>query len=197
MVFVSLLLLGAGCGDDKKAPTITAPEGFRVVSDDDSGFAIAIPTDWEQLPVSLERFDRIAADIRARNPGLASLLQQARVAAASGVKVFATHADGNSFMNLIIVEAGDDDTLQSIPQQTLSKLRQQGATNISGPEATNVAGQPAMRVAFTLPRQTDAGPVPTEELQYYLIRGDDVVILTLAGRDPKLPTIAESLRLTV
>ena len=194
LIAALVLALTAGCSKDKKAPIISAPEGFKVVSDDESQFAIAVPIEWELLPLNPKTFNRVAGDIRARNPKLASSLQQARTLAdQGGGKLLAIEPDASSSVNLIVADKLKDETFESIPNQSMNQLREAGATDLTK-ETTTLAGEPAVKVKFKLAVQTDDGPVVTDEAQYYMVRGKKVYILTLAGPSPKLPSVAESLR---
>jgi len=189
-----LVTLAGACSSSHKAPTISPPQGFRVVSDDDSQFAIAVPSDWELLPLNPKTFNHVAGDIRARNPKLASSLQQARsLADQGGAKLLAIQSDASSSVNLIVAAKRKGETFQSIPGQAMNQLREAGATDLAR-ETVTLAREPAVRVTFKLPVATDNGNVITDEVQYYLLRGRKAFILTLAGPNPKLATVADSLR---
>ena len=185
----------AACGD-KKAPETTAPPGFTVVSDDDDGFAIAVPEIWTQVPmgVKAEEFDRTANRLRGENPKLASALNQARVVSGGGGKMLAIDPEGKAGANLTI-DTAEEKNLAEIVQKSSAKLTEFGASNIVETPVT-LAGKPAAKLSFTLPIDTDNGKITVRETQYYQLRGDKkAFILTVIDTDDALATlIADSLR---
>ena len=96
-VIVPLVLL-AGCGSDPKAPDTTAPAGFTVFKDDKAGFAVAIPADWQRVPLSedLAEFNRTANRLRLENPNLSTAMVLARIVAQAGGKLFAVDREGTA-----------------------------------------------------------------------------------------------------
>lgn len=194
VVAATLVAFAGACSADKSAPRITAPAGFKVITVDDSEFAIAVPSDWELLPLNPKTFNRVAGDIRARNPKLASSLQQARALSdQGGAKLLAIQPDASSSVNVIMVAKRKGESFESIPGQAMNQLREARASDLNR-ETVTLAGERAVKVTFKLPVSTDTGDVITDETQYYLLRGKTAFILTLAGPNPQLETVAESLR---
>jgi hypothetical protein len=194
-VIASLVLL-AGCGSDPKAPDTTAPPGFSVVKDDDAGFSVAIPSDWQRVPLSEEmtEFNRTANRLRGENPELGTSLVLARIVAQARGKLFAVARDGQSSMN-ITVDKAEEKTLDEIIAAVKPALTEAEATDIVD-EPMNLPAGPATRLRFKLPVQTDEGRVVVDEVQYYLLKDGNAHILTVVAGDPALAaTIAETLRI--
>ncbi len=192
LMIVSLV----ACGGDEAAPTTTAPDGFTVASNAKEGFALAVPSDWTQIPLAINPadFDKDANALRLANPKLASILNQARVLGQSGGKFMAVASDGVANMNLTADKAKEK-TVEEIVTASIEGLKSFEAVNITQEPAT-LAGKPAIRLRFRLPIDTDAGRIPTDEVQHYLLEGGKAYILTVAGAPPEVATaIAASLRL--
>ena len=193
-----LVLLASACGGEKAAPTTTAPDGFTVMSDAKEGFALAVPSDWTRVPLSNKpaTFDKEANALRLANPRLASILNQARVLGKSGGKFKAVRPDGNASVNLT-VDKPKEKSIQEIVANSIAALENPeiGATNLTQEPAT-LAGKPAIKVSFRLPVITDAGTIPTDEVQYYLLDDKKAYILTVAAAPAEVASaIAASLRL--
>lgn len=195
VALVLLALAAVACGGDKKAPTTTAPEGFTVASSDKEGFALAIPSEWTQIPLSINpaEFDPEANRLRLANPNLASILNQARVLGQAGGKFMAVAPDGVANVNLT-VDKPKEKSIEEIVTASIEGLRNVQATDINQEPAT-LNNKPAVKVTFRLPVQTDDGTVPTDEVQHYLLDGDKAYILTVAGAgDEVASAIAASVR---
>lgn len=196
VALVLILLTMAACGGDEAAPTTTAPEGFTVASNAKEGFALAIPSDWTQIPLKPNPadFDTTANALRRENPKLASILNQARVLGQSGGKFMAVAEDGVTSVNLTADKAKEK-TLQEVVTASIAGLTNVGATNINQEPAT-LGDKQAIRVTFQLPIQTDDGTVPTDEVQYYVLEDGKAYILTVAGAPaPVSAAVASSLRI--
>jgi hypothetical protein len=198
LVAVALLplVLLAGCGSDPKAPDTTAPAGFSVFKEDKAGFAIAVPTDWQEVPLSedLSEFNRTANRLRLENPKLGTAMVLARVVAQAAGKLFAVDKEGVSSMNLTVDKAREK-TLDEISAATKPALATAGATDVTD-ERLNIPAGPALRMRFKLPVRTDEGEVVVDEVQYYLLKDGKAYILTVVSPDPALATtLAETLRI--
>ncbi len=184
------------CSDDKGAPTTTAPDGYSVVQDAKEGFAIAIPSTWTLIPLSLNpaNFDKSANALRLANPKLASILNQARVLGQSGGLFMAVAPDGATSVNLT-ADKPKEKSVQQIVTASIAGLEAVKATNITQEPAT-LSGMPAIRLAFKLGVETDNGIVPTDEVQHYLLRSKKAYILTVAAAPKDVSAaIAASFRL--
>jgi hypothetical protein len=194
-VIVPLVLL-VGCGSDPKAPNTTAPAGFTVFKEDKAGFAIAIPGDWVEVPLStdLGKFNKDANALRLQNPKLGSAIVLARIVAQAGGKLFAVDRDGVSSLNLTVDKANEK-TLDEVLAVTQPALEKNGATELSN-EGLNLPAGPAIRLRFKLPVQTDDGTVTRNEVQYYLLKDNRTYILTVVSDDSALAaTVADTLRI--
>ena len=193
-VLVAALLALAACSGPPPAPETTAPPGYTVVSDAENGFAVAVPSHWQRIPMTtdLEVFDRNVNRIRLDNPKLASAIVLARVIAGSSGKMMAVDPEGVTSVNLTVADA-QEETLDELASKVTDKLREDGATDLTE-ERVPVAGRPGIKLTFTFPVEIDAGKVPTEEIQYYAIREGKTYILTVMGADPEVAeNIAKSL----
>jgi len=195
-VAILLLLAGVACSSKPTAPSTTAPAGYTVMSDAKEGFAVAVPSDWTRIPLSLnpDVFNKNANALRLANPKLASILNQARVLGQSGGKFMAVTPDGTGSVNLT-ADKPKEKTVEEIVTNSVTGLKNFGATNIAQ-EPSTLAGKPAVKVTFRLPVETDAGTVPTDEIQHYLLQDKKAFILTVSAVPPEVAAaISDSLRL--
>ncbi len=195
VALILLALTAVACGGDKKAPSTTAPAGFTVASSDKEGFALAVPSEWTQIPLSINPadFDSEANRLRLANPKLASILNQARVLGQAGGKFMAVAPDGVANVNLT-VDKPKEKSVEEIVTASIDGLTNFQATDFNQEPAT-LNGKPAVKLTFRLPVQTDAGTVPTDEVQYYLLDDSKAYILTVAGAGAEVASaIAASVR---
>lgn len=186
----------AACGGEQSAPSTTAPDGFSVMSNAKEGFALAVPSDWTAIPLSLNPavFDKDANRLRLANPKLASILNQARILGQSGGKFMAVTPDGTGSVNLTS-DTPKEKTLDEIVRSSTARLESEGGTNLKQ-EPSTLGGSPAVKVSFRFPVETDAGTVPTDEIQYYMLKDKKAFILTFAAAPADVASaIASSLRL--
>ena len=182
---------------DKAAPQTTAPAGFVVVRDASAGFAMAVPADWQQVPLpgDLDEFDRKASDLQARNPRIAPAIVQARQLLQSGGRVMAVSPDGASVLNLT-VDRADEKNLTEVARVTTAKLQEAGATDLVQEQTTTGAG-PALKLTFKLPVEGQGGTTVTaNETQYFVLHDGKSFVITLQNGTPEIAnTVAASLRL--
>jgi len=184
------------CGSDPVAPTTTAPDGYTVMSDAKEGFALAVPSDWTRIPLDEDpdAFNKTANELRLANPKLASILNQARVLGRSGGKFMAVRPDGEASVNLT-VDKPQEKTLEEIVRNSITGLQNFEATNIQQ-ENTTLDGKPAIKLSFRLPVETDAGLVPTDETQHYLLENSKAYILSMLATPPDVASaVLSSFRL--
>ncbi len=184
------------CGDDPEAPATTAPDGYTVMSDAKEGFALAVPADWTRIPLTnkVDDFNKSANAIRLKNPKLASILNQARVLGQAGGKFMAVDPEGNRSVNLT-VDKPKEKTLDEIVRNSIAGLQNFQASNIKQ-ENTTLDGKPSIKLTFRLPVETDAGLVPTDEVQHYVLEDKKAYILSLLATPPDVAsTVASTFRL--
>ncbi len=191
-----LVVLGAGaCG--KEAPETTAPPGFRVIRDADVGFAVAVPADWERIPLpdDIAKFDRQAIEITTRNEKLAPAIVQARQLLQYGGKLMVVSPDGRSSLNLT-VDRADEKTLEEVGRVTSARLTDSGATELRQEMTTSGAG-PALKLTFRYPIEGEGGEkVRADEIQYFVLHeGKSFVLTVINGGAELASTVAASLRL--
>lgn len=195
-VSLAMLLVLSACRD-KEAPQTTAPDGFVVVRDASAGFALAVPADWQQVPLppDLDEFDRKAAELTGRNPRLAPAIVQARQLLQFGGRVMAVSPDGTSIVNLTVDKA-DEKSLGEIGRVTSAKLQEAGATDLAQEQTTTGAG-PALKLTFRLQIEGQGGTnVQASETQYYVLHKGKSFVITIQNGTPEIAsTVAASLRL--
>ena len=175
------LLLAVACSKTPVAPTTTAPPGYDVRSGAKVGFALAVPSDWTTIPLNpnTDIFNKSANTLRLANPKLASILNKARIIGESGGAFMAVSPDGVADVNLT-VDKPKEKTVDQIVTNSVASLNQNGATKVTQ-SPTTLSGKPAITVSFTLPVDTDAGTVPTDETQFYLLQNGKAYILTISA----------------
>lgn len=186
VLFAALLPLTA-CSD-KKAPDTTAPPGYTVVKDNGAGFAVAIPSDWIQIPLltNIDAFDKKARELSANNPNLGPAIIQARQLAQSGGELMAVTPDGKSIINLT-ADKTKEKTLTQVGTAVSKSLIDNGATDLKQEQATTGAG-PALRLTFRypIPGGSDT-PTIADEVQYYVLKGGRSYVLTFINPPADLP----------
>ncbi|MCA1691485.1 MAG: hypothetical protein LC733_04505 [Actinobacteria bacterium] len=196
LVSLALALSMSACGK-KGAPQTTAPAGFTVVRDAGAGFAVAVPGDWQRIPLpgDLDDFDKQSRALANRNPKLSPAILQARQLLQSGGKLMAVSPDGVSIINLTVDKA-DEKTLTEIGRVTSAKLQEAGATNLAQEPATTGAG-PALKLRFRLPIEGQGGETQeANETQYFVLHDGKSFVLTFQNAtDDLAASVAGSLRL--
>lgn len=195
---LAITLTLVACSDDPpKAPTTVAPAGFTVVSDADDGFALAVPSDWTQIPITEDMgvFNADTNRLRLQNPRLASAIVQARELAQNGSgRAVVVRPDGLAKVNLTL-DKTKEKTLAEIAEVSKAGLEEVGATDLVITNTT-VASRPAARLAFHLAVKMDDGTFVQEEYLYIVQRGSQAFFLTVIGIDePEADTIAATLRI--
>jgi hypothetical protein len=201
---VVLGLLGCGSDSDSDessseetteataAPTArTVPAGYIDVKDEETGVSVAVPQDWQQVPLNAATLRQQADAVRTENPKLAETLDSAEALIGGGGKLFAIHPDGESNVNLIVTDSGGA-KLEDIPGPAVRELRSRGAT-IESQERTTLGGDEAVKVTMKFPVSASE---TVDEVQYYVIKRGRAYILTLTGRDPALDVIAKSMAIS-
>lgn len=195
LAFAALLPLTA-CSE-KKAPETTAPPGFTVVQDAGAGFAIAIPADWVQIPLTqdIDRFDKRARELQGQHPAIGPAILQARQLAQSGGKLMAVTPDGKSIVNLT-ADKTKEKTLAQVGTAVSKSLIDNGATELNQEPSTTGAG-PALRLTFKypIPGGSDT-PTIANEVQYYVLKGGRSFVLTFINPPSDLPAaVAATLKI--
>ena len=190
-------LLALTACSDKKAPDTTAPAGYSVVKDDGAGFAVAVPSDWIQIPLldSIDEFDKRAQQLQAQNRAIGPAVILARQLSQSGGELLAVSADGKSLVNLT-VDKTKEKTLDQIGATVSKSLAANGATDIAQAPATTGAG-PAVRLTFKYPfPETAENPQLANEVQYIVLKGGRSYVLTFINPPNEVPeAVAGSFKL--
>jgi hypothetical protein len=169
----------------------TVPAGYIDVKDSETGVSVAVPQDWQQVPLNAATLRQQADAVRERNPKLAETLDSAQGLIGGGGKLFAIHPEGESNVNLIVTDSGGA-TLEDIPGPAVRELRSRGAT-IQSQERTSLNGEDAVKVTMKFPVTPEE---TVDEVQYYVIKRGRAYILTLTGHDPALDVIAKSMAIS-
>ena len=206
-VALAVVLGFVGCGSDSddsatersseqttatRAQTArTVPAGYIDVKDAETGVSVAVPQDWQQVPLDAATLRQQADAMRDENPELAETLDSAQGLIGGGGKLFAIHPDGSSNVNLIVTDA-QGAKLEDIPGPAVRELRSRGAT-VESQERTTLGGEDAVKVTMKFPVNAEQ---TVDEVQYYVIKRGRAYILTLTGRDPALDVIAKSMAIS-
>ena len=197
---VVLGLMGCGSDSDDKAAesseekaetSRTVPPGYIDVKDAETGVSVAVPEDWQQVPLNAATLRQQADAVRSENPKLAENLDSAQRLIGGGGKLYAIHPDGESNVNLIVTDSGGT-KLEDIPGPAVRELRSRGAT-IESQERTTLNGEEAIKVKMKFPLSAEKS---VDEVQYYVIKRGRAYILTLTGHDPALDVIANSMAIS-
>ena len=190
------VVLATGCSK-KTAPETVAPAGFVAVRDAGAGFAVAVPADWVQIPLTedLDKFDETSRDLIAKNTELIPAINQARQLAQSGGELMAVSADGRSRINLTIFKAPED-SLEEIARTTVPRLEQDGATEVQQSQAPTGAGN-ALKLTFKYPLPGRGEEVTiANEVQYYLLKGGKSYVITVINASAEIvQAVADSFRI--
>ena len=169
----------------------TVPAGYIDVKDAETGVSVAVPEDWQQVPLNAATLRQQADAVRSENPKLAENLDSAQRLIGGGGKLYAIHPDGESNVNLIVTDSGGT-KLEDIPGPAVRELRSRGAT-IESQERTTLNGEEAIKVKMKFPLSAEKS---VDEVQYYVIKRGRAYILTLTGHDPALDVIANSMAIS-
>lgn len=181
-----------GCGDGTEPEAEPSPEAAEEatpspeeteaeepagpptpVEKPEDGFALELPAGWEE--VALEDFGETLERGAQSDEQLDGLLtEQVRAAVAQGARLFAVQGDEGT--NLIVnISGSGGETLDAVEPQVVPQLEQLGFTGTETERVTLPAGE-AVRLTTTSPV---AGGL--EQVQYYLIRGEELVVLALTA----------------
>ena len=178
-------------GDTAASTDRTVPTGYIDVKDAATGVSVAVPQDWQQVPLNAATLRQQADALREQNPKLAETLDSAQGLIGGGGKLFAIHPDGESNVNLIVTDSGGA-KLEDLPGPAVRELRSRGAT-IESQERTTLGSEDAFRVKMKFPVTAQE---TVDEVQYYVIKRGRAYILTLTGHDPALEVIAKSMAIS-
>lgn len=198
MVALVALLVLVGCSK-KTAPDTVAPAGFTAVRNASTGFAIAVPADWVQIPLpsslDLDDFDAKTRELIAGNTNLLPAINQARQILQSGGKLMAVSKDGNSRINLTVDKAREK-TLEEVAKAVVPSLQEGGAQAVQQEQSRTGAG-PALKLTFIYPLPGRGNEtVPANEVQYYVIKGGKTYVITIINGTPEIiQAAADSFRL--
>lgn len=194
---IAIILTMSACGDDPKAPDITAPSGFTTVRDAKTGFAIAVPSDWTQIPLNedLDVFNTDSNRLRISNPKLASAIVAARELQQNGSgRLVAVRSDGLAKINVTFDKAKEK-TIDEISKVSIKGLLAVGATDMNATRLT-ISDRRAVRLSFHLAVKMDDGTVTQEENLYIVQRNRDAFFVTIIGVDAALAdTVATSMKI--
>lgn len=189
-----LLLLAVACRDGGTAGVTAPPPAAGYTRVTGENFTIDMPVGWEQPPLDPASFDQAAATLRAQNPSLAEGLEAIRASLAQGSRLFAIDPADGSSVNLIVTGTGGR-SLADLVGDAIRQLAAVGVRDVQE-ETVRVGARPGRRLAFGLPVKGTTGTFNVPETQVYVVADDLLFVLTLLGRNPSLPVVADSLRVT-
>lgn len=175
----------------ESAPTTLAaalPAGYRSIGRPDDGFAIALPPQLEDLPLSSDQLAALAESLRRTNPKVASVLSQNK-SFVEQARLFALDkTSGNSqIVQRIVVPAKT--SIDALPAGMFSdEYRRIGATSV-GEARVHIAAGDAMKIAVVM----DLGPVTVRVTQHVLVRGSSVWVLTYSEPDGATTEVATTI----
>jgi hypothetical protein len=177
-------------GDDDDGTTSSAgtvPEGFEVVSNDDEGFSIALPADWEQFDLTEQTVDDLREALGEDNPQLDALLGQAEQLITQGGVLFALDpelVDGFSTNVNILKTPGESDVSSDALANALQDQYESiGATSLTS-EVTELPTGAALRVDYVVPLNfPDGSTADVTGRQYYVSGSDSTWVLTFSTVD--------------
>ena len=198
------------------APTsvvVVVPNGWNEYQDTDNGFAISIPTTWQQLPVKPEELAAALATVRQSDPELAdSLGANGQTFMQNGVKFWAfdltPETQQAGFATNVTVTRQTLPSAVSFDSFVAINLNQLNALTTRNSDIVNdrisIAGLPAERVRYLLALNQAAGaPITAAMTQYLVLNGVHAFVLTYATRtdlmekyQPLFDQSAASLRFT-
>jgi hypothetical protein len=145
------------------APTVVAPQGFTVFSNDRDRFALAIPETMEAIDLTAGDIDRILQQLAEANPQLAKIGPQIKSVFQSGGKLFAIDQNGSGFsdnVNIIATKGVGDVTGSGVKSQVQTQLESVGGTNVTFGTQT-VHGRKILTTSYELPINNADGTATT------------------------------------
>jgi hypothetical protein len=167
------------------APSVEAPNGFQVFSNDEEQFALALPESMEVIDLSASDVDSIIDNLTSANPSLAALGPQIRAAVAQGGKLFAIDQSkaGSGFadnINIIASPGEVDVTNAGARSQLEQQLGSIGGTNIQF-DTTNEHGRDILTVSYEATVNTaDGTPKTFFGRQAYVPAAGQLWVITLS-----------------
>jgi hypothetical protein len=171
---------------------VVVPNGWSEYPVPENGFAISVPTTWQQLPVKAMELEAALQAVRETNPELAGALGvNAPTLIQNGVKFWAydltpESVQGAFATNLtvtrqILPNPVSFDTFVTVNLNQLNALETRNSNIVS--DRTSIAGLPAERIRYLLTLDAgDGAPVTTAILQYLVLNGRNAYVLTFATR---------------
>ena len=171
---------------------VVVPHGWSEYALPENGFAVAVPTTWQRLPVQQAELDAALQTVRESNPELAQALgENANALIGSGVKFWAIDLNPETqqagFATNVTVtrqalpDAVSFDTFISVNLDQLEALTTRNSEIVH--ERTSIAGQAAERVRYLLAFNRDqASPITVAITQYLVLNGRSAYVLTFATR---------------
>lgn len=185
------VLAVAGCSSSKGVQA-EVPAGFKVVHN--SGFSVAIPNTWSQLPLQSPDVSTLTTQLLQLNPALKGTLDQVAALKSSGGALLALDpVKGDSFN--VIIRSGVGNTKIDDVVEPLKRQYQSINGKVNTTEHVKFAGNDAVHVSAELPSGASTAATIHED-QYLTIHSDKVFILTLVGRAPELATVVKTFTLS-
>lgn len=201
---------GGSKGDGAAAPTTARPSaarptttlaavvpaGYTGFSSSVDHFTVAVPATWRQVDPSSPGATQTVQDLVKANPAFSSVLGSGDLAS-KGIKFLAANPTTGSSVNVVVKPAlgARDSDLDGLIDDLKAQYQALGAA-VTGTRTVPLAGHSALQIDLELKIAATAGSRAStiRETQDLVAANDLVYIVTLAGADPALPAIAETLR---
>ncbi|MGH9245590.1 MAG: hypothetical protein ACRD29_14990 [Acidimicrobiales bacterium] len=163
---------------------IDVPDGFEPVVNEDEGFAIAVPDDWQEFDLTDESLDQIIEDVVETNPELGPTLQPAAGLLASGGVLLALGPTETAFtpnVNILRIRGTNDvNELEPLAQSELARV---GATNVDT-EVIDIPAGESLRAEYDLTvNDINGQPVDAHGVQYHVAGAGFMWTITFSTDD--------------
>jgi len=174
----------------------SVPAGFIGFTDAVDRFTISVPAAWRQVDPASPGAGQAIQEVVKRFPEFASAFGSGDLAA-QGIRFMAVTGGGAS-ANMAVKPAvgGRDSDLPGIGERLKTQYESFGAT-VAAVGSEQLSGRAALRLTLDVRPSGPAETAPSvHEVQHVIVANDLIYILTLAGDDPQLATVATTLRVS-
>lgn len=174
----------------------SVPAGYTGFTDETSHFSISVPTSWRKVDPTSPGATQALQDLVKANPGFASLVGSGDLAS-SGMRFLAADPATGASVNVVVRSAigATDADLKDVLDALKPEYASVGLTLVSSRTVT-LAGHSALEITVGGSiKATPSAPATTvHEVQDIVAANDFLYILTRAGTDKTLASIAATFR---
>jgi predicted small secreted protein len=200
---------GASTTSNKPKAAVTprvAGPGWTLFTNKKEGFALSLPSTWQQIELSKETLSQAMSQVRSSNPGMANVLSsQAASMAAQGVKFFGydmyspTLALGFATNVNVAKQAtlfgGPDlnDTIKEVMKEVKTEFKDSLSGPVTSTRIKTRGGMEIGRINFNITLNMPNGSPMTMALIQYVASGDNgLYLLTCTTTANELPTYSHT-----